>query len=713
MAGRASRVKMRSRPLDVNKALYIADTSQREPDDAEIEQALNSLPGGGGHGGHGHGGHGAGHTGIGDGTVSGVGIPTPPIHIDLDYHKRFEYGRFVQPTSYIKSHQTPGTGLINQLDRYDLLMEDLEWLSAYNAAAEAKRPPGPTMSEDDLERMLDLFEKEAGRITTTGMHAELMSPEDKIVPREHFPLVRAIVVAATAIHVRTKIVEPAYEYWAAKRMKLGKALMRQYQEAPPRGNVDPHVAFRLRTEGRRISKRNPRKDDQSGFQKMHYLKRDFIKLTDIIDTVQTREQLKRESALLNIHLFDAKLQATPWGQKMLAARPAVAQAVAALNAIPPPAASIAGAPAPALPPNLSSEEDVRWFRLLHSLHPPCSYTHQDLDAEARRKKASRSAAREAQQQAAGGAQGHKRPSNIITIRPPKPPVPAAGGAPESAEQRAAKNARKEARRRERERERAAAAGASADAFAALMEDEADEADLTDEEELLSETEEQTRFYEELEARLKRARLVGPAPHELLTHSTAAGTSTAVVPSSSSSSSLLRAAAQKAPPTAASLPAAPSRSIPTGAKVGYMRGCVGRGSRMWIETLVLEAPPKLITLLSSSSSSQHHQMQLHQQQQLQLQQQQQLLQQQKQQQMALLQQQQQQLQQQQQQLQQQLHADGRQHPSGSSSIAQHLGVPGASSHAPQFAAPTHAPVASNTAQPMDISNSPMPPVIRAQ
>jgi hypothetical protein len=41
--GRASRVKMRSRPLDVNKALFIADTSQREPDDAEIEQALVSC----------------------------------------------------------------------------------------------------------------------------------------------------------------------------------------------------------------------------------------------------------------------------------------------------------------------------------------------------------------------------------------------------------------------------------------------------------------------------------------------------------------------------------------------------------------------------------------------------------------------------------------------------------------------------------------------
>jgi hypothetical protein len=90
------------------------------------------------------------------------------------------------------------------------------------------------------------------------MRAEMMSIEDKIDPRKDFPLVRAIVLAPTAINVRTKILEPVYEYWIDKRKRLGKALMRQYQEPPPRGNTDPHVAFRPRTEGRRISKRNVR-----------------------------------------------------------------------------------------------------------------------------------------------------------------------------------------------------------------------------------------------------------------------------------------------------------------------------------------------------------------------------------------------------------------------------------------------------------------------
>jgi hypothetical protein len=369
----------------------------------------------------------------------------------------------------------------------------------------------------------------------------------------------------------------------------------------------------------------------------------------------------------------------------------------------------AAAPAPALPPNLSAEEDVRWFRLLHSLHPPCSYSRQALDAEARVKKANR--------HAAGLAPAvHKRPSNVITIKaPPKLPSAGAAGLPsgmsETPEQRAAKNARKEARRRERERERAALGAASAESYAAMLaEEEAEEHELADEEELLSESEEQTRFYEELEARLKRARLHGPERDGAI--------STAVLAASpSSATSAALRTSTLAPSVQTSSMVGVARSAPPpppGAKVGYMRGCLGRGSRMWIETLVIDAPPKLLAIMPPQRQQQQQQQQYHNvasSSSYNTQQQQQLLQQQQ------YHQQQLQLQQQQQQ------ASHHPHPQhGTTSIAQHLGVPAPAASStvppPQFAAPTHAPavaaggVSSSGPVPMDLS-SPMPPAIRAQ
>jgi hypothetical protein len=344
------------------------------------------------------------------------------------------------------------------------------------------------------------------------------------------------------------------------------------------------------------------------------------------------------------------------------------------------------------------------------LHPPCSYSRQALDAEARVKKANR--------HAAGLAPAvHKRPSNVITIKaPPKLPSAGAAGLPsgisETPEQRAAKNARKEARRRERERERAALGAASAESYAAMLaEEEAEEHELADEEELLSESEEQTRFYEELEARLKRARLHGPERDgaistAVLTASptsvaTSAGLRTSILPSSVQTSSMVGVARSAPPPP------------PPGAKVGYMRGCLGRGSRMWIETLVIDAPPKLLAIMPPQRQQQQQQQQYHNvaSSSYNTQQQQQLL------------QQQQQYHQQQLQLQQQQQASHHPHPqhAGTTSIAQHLGVPAALTASavppPQFAAPTHAPssvagASSSGPVPMDLS-SPMPPAIRAQ
>jgi hypothetical protein len=90
-----------------------------------------------------------------------------------------------------------GTGLINHLDRYDLLKEDIEWLAGYNASAESKRPPGSTMSEDDMEKMIDLFEREAGKITLVR-RAQARDMERECQPRGGWDSVRLLTLTILA-----------------------------------------------------------------------------------------------------------------------------------------------------------------------------------------------------------------------------------------------------------------------------------------------------------------------------------------------------------------------------------------------------------------------------------------------------------------------------------------------------------------------------------
>jgi hypothetical protein len=566
--------------------------------------------------------------------IAGVGIPTPPIYIDLDYHKRLDYGRFIQPSFYIKAHQTAGTGLVNHLDRYDLLKEDIEWLQTYNAAAEAKRPPGPTMTEDDMERLIDLFEHQAGKITLSGMRAEMMSLEDKIDPRQDFPLVRAIVVAATQLHVRTKILEPVYEYWIDKRKRLGKALLRQYQEPPPRGNTDPHVAFRVRTEGRRISKRNPRKDDHSGYHKMMYLKKDFQKVIDVVDNVQTREQLKREQALLAIHIFDARLQATPYGQRMLKDHPAAAQAIAQLNAIPPPPSSMAGAPSPALPPALlsASQDDIRAFRLLHSSQPPCSYSRAELEAEGRRRRAQNqhlraaaSAAAAAAASAGGGHAGHHSSSHHGQKRPNQSGHASSsshqrrGGAGGGAAQGGAGGQhghghgghRDEQSRREKE-QRKAARRELGYTLVPLEDEPEDNLDLTDEEDLLSENEEERAFYANLEQHLKRVKIERPSFGGMTAMNGLSLESESKTSGGGGETSVVKvephgaiATYRSYPPGLAQMQQQQMQHHPRPISVGYLLGgATGRGGRIWIDCEYRQVPAHSVHP-SQQHASHHH------------------------------------------------------------------------------------------------------------
>jgi hypothetical protein len=377
-----------------------------------------------------------------------------------------------------------------------------------------------------------------------------------------------------------------------------------------------------------------------------------------------REQLKRESALLNIHIFDARLQATPWCQKLLSANPAVATAIASLNAVPPPPSSVAGAPPPALPPSLVTPEHRHLFTLLHSLHPACTYNRQELDAE-RKKKMVRNAAGAAA--AAAVPSSHKRPSQAMGGSA-RPSEHRHGGdsrkSHHTAEQRLQKELRRAARREHAERSAALGLGLGG---GTILEEEMEEMELTDEEDFLSEDEQDQRFYEQVEAHVKRVRLNAPGTDSVADSLQAVKAEQGVLP------------VAPAPTPATAPPPPPRAPIPPGGKVGYVRGVVGRGNLVWLEC-IMEAPSQLPQPQAMHlSHSQHALVQQH-----------------------------------------ALHAHA-QHSHAhmqmqTQSQSQFLAVPGSSAAAGAASNAAVAPSSSSGAAPMDISGSPMPPMppaIRAQ
>ena len=284
-----------------------------------------------------------------------ISIPIPPIDYDNLYYTRFPYPPFSPPLQYIKFHQATPASLYSAYDHYDLLHEDVEWMSNYNTNHATSTDN--KLTEDQLEALIDLFEKDAGVITLRG---ELMSSDEKIDVSKFYTLARAITSAATTLHLKGKLVESVYHYWINKRKQWGKALIRIFQEPPPKGNTDPHVAFRPRTEGRRISKRNPRKDDFSAYNKMRVLSRDFTRVMDILDVLITKETDKREHHLLSAQIWDERMVSSYQVQK-IAASPA---SVAALSfaTVPNPLTLLTGV-----------KGDVSALSLLRTTLPPSTW----------------------------------------------------------------------------------------------------------------------------------------------------------------------------------------------------------------------------------------------------------------------------------------------------------------------------------------------------
>mmetsp|Transcript_4483 Transcript_4483/g.6706 ORF Transcript_4483/g.6706 Transcript_4483/m.6706 type:complete len:501 (+) Transcript_4483:90-1592(+) len=202
---------------------------------------------------------------------------------------------FKQPLRYIHFTNCTGAKIITEHDQYDLLQDDIEWMNQFNQKNPKERYP---LNEDAMEAMIDLFEKQAWLVTK------------RVDPSIDYPLTQALTDAAEHLSIRAKIAEKVYTYWKTKRLKLDKALMRKFQQPPPLEDNNPHIAFRQRVPetGRRMSCRNPKKNDRAGFDKMKVLRKDFNRLLQIVDQMRDRETLKRDLHLIDTEILDKKLE---------------------------------------------------------------------------------------------------------------------------------------------------------------------------------------------------------------------------------------------------------------------------------------------------------------------------------------------------------------------------------------------------------------------
>ena len=87
-------------------------------------------------------------------------IPTPS-RTEVKSRVPVDFGSFLLTPHYVKFQIETGASLVTDYDHYDLLKEDIDWLTDYNNKTQSKYQ----LTELQLENLIDCFEKESFKVT--------------------------------------------------------------------------------------------------------------------------------------------------------------------------------------------------------------------------------------------------------------------------------------------------------------------------------------------------------------------------------------------------------------------------------------------------------------------------------------------------------------------------------------------------------------------
>ncbi|KAI8950765.1 enhancer of polycomb-like-domain-containing protein [Xylaria longipes] len=216
--------------------------------------------------------------GVGASVDNEIPVPPPQKSVEADYDELYPTP-YVEPRNYIKSSDTVEETLRGSA--YDMTTEDDEFLQNHNS----KRPANAHLSENDFERIMEVFEETAAEsapyaeVDNTSIPYELMSPAINHHIRD-----KAVQVHAKAI----------YEYWRGRRQAVGNKSLHpslKFETHQEHDDMDPYVCFRRR-EVRQTRKTRAR--DVQVADKLKKLRRELEDGHQLVAFSHRRELFKRE-----------------------------------------------------------------------------------------------------------------------------------------------------------------------------------------------------------------------------------------------------------------------------------------------------------------------------------------------------------------------------------------------------------------------------------
>ncbi|KAF4585514.1 Enhancer of polycomb-like protein [Ophiocordyceps camponoti-floridani] len=221
------------------------------------------------------------------GTSNHQEIPVPPPQESLINYDELYPSVFCQPSSYIRFSQTVEECISCQ---YDMTTEDDNFLQSFNRDA----PAGRLLSEDDFERILEVFEDTAAEQTPFA------SVDHTVVPYEMMvPALNNLASSSALQHAKAM-----YEYWRTRRQEMGNKPLHpslKFETHQETDDSDPYVCFRRR-EARQTRKTRAR--DNKVAETLKRLRREIEDGRQLILMTYERELMKRDVLQTDKALFE-------------------------------------------------------------------------------------------------------------------------------------------------------------------------------------------------------------------------------------------------------------------------------------------------------------------------------------------------------------------------------------------------------------------------
>lgn len=215
----------------------------------------------------------------------------PPQESELNYSDLYAQ-TFSKTVTYIRFSQTVEECIGCM---YDMTDEDAAFLKTYNQ----KRPAAPPLSDDDFERIMEVFEDTAHYKTPFASVDQTIVPYDDMVQGlQHLETSSRFSVMPHA--------KDLYEYWKSRRQAFGNRALHatlKFETHQESDEMDPYVCFRRR-EVRQTRKTRAR--DVQSVEKLKRLRQELEEGRQLISATCKREDNKLELLKVDRAIFEQR-----------------------------------------------------------------------------------------------------------------------------------------------------------------------------------------------------------------------------------------------------------------------------------------------------------------------------------------------------------------------------------------------------------------------